>query len=181
MTTSQLVSFLSEIVSGAPIPPEKLGYFRGRLSNRLHELVLDLFSELEREGKITRAELARRIGRAPEQITRWFGGVGNVTTDTISDLLLGMGYELTLNAVNLLEQRDTESESLNLNYLSINQSPMISYNFYFLSFIKMNQNEYSSVQSTSNYTVLQNMAHQPLKESVMVNTYSMDIPKDAEM
>lgn len=70
MITSQTPTFLSEIVSGAPIPPEKLGYFRGRLSNRFHELVLDLFNELEQTGKITRAALARRIGKAPEQVTR---------------------------------------------------------------------------------------------------------------
>lgn len=104
MTTSQPATFLSEVISGVPIPPEKLGYFRGRFSNRLHELLLDLFVELERAGKITRASLARRIGKAPEQITRWLGAPGNLTLDTVSDLFLGMGYEPAVAADNLSEQ-----------------------------------------------------------------------------
>jgi hypothetical protein len=109
MTTSQPTSFLSEIVSGAPIPPEKLGYFRGRLSNRFHELVLELFTELERAGKITKAELARRLGRAPEQVTRWLGAPGNWTLDTASDLFLGMGYEPALSVTNLVDQSKAET------------------------------------------------------------------------
>jgi hypothetical protein len=117
MTTSQPNVFLSEIVSGAPIPPEKLGYFRGRLSNRFHELVLDLFVELEQAGKITRAALARRIGKAPEQVTRWLGAPGNWTTDTISDLLLGMGYEPALAATDLSEQLLAESPAVSFDDL----------------------------------------------------------------
>ena len=111
MITSQPVSFLSEIVSGAPIPPEKLGYFRGRLSNRFHEVVLELFDELERAGKITRAALARRIGKAPEQITRWLGAPGNYTLDTISDLFLGMGYEPVVSAEALTVQEEVAQNS----------------------------------------------------------------------
>jgi len=106
MTTSQPTSFLSEIVSGAPIPPEKLGYFRGRFSNKLHELILELFDELERAGKITRASLARRIGKAPEQITRWLGAPGNLTVETVSDLFLGMGYEPAVSAEALTAQEE---------------------------------------------------------------------------
>ena len=74
-----------------------LAYFRGRLSNRVHELVLSEFAAQEREGKINRAELARRIGRKPEQITRWLGTSGNWTLETLSDLLLGMGLEPALS------------------------------------------------------------------------------------
>jgi hypothetical protein len=101
MTTSQPNAFLSEILSGQPIPAGKLAYFRGRLSHRIHELVLDEFARLEEEGKITRAGLARRINRKPEQITRWLGMAGNLETDTVSDLLLGMGCELGVSLINL--------------------------------------------------------------------------------
>lgn len=101
MTLSRRNTFLSEILSGRPIPAGNLAYFRGRLSERIHELVMDAFAQLEEEGKITRAELARRIYRKPEQITRWLGMAGNLETDTVSDLLLGMGYELGVSLINL--------------------------------------------------------------------------------
>lgn len=94
MTTSQAKSILSEVlIRGEPIPARTLVYFRRRLANRLHALVLERFSKLEAEDNFTRAELGRRIGREPAQITRWLGGGGNWTTETISDLLLGMGCE----------------------------------------------------------------------------------------
>jgi hypothetical protein len=101
MITSTVPSYLSEILGGEVIPSSKLGYFRARLSNRLHEIVVSLFMKLELEGKITKAALARRIGRKPEQITRWLGAPGNWTSDTASDLLLGMGAELAMEAVPL--------------------------------------------------------------------------------
>jgi hypothetical protein len=111
MNTSLSKSFVSDIVAGEAIPPEKLGYFRGRFSNQIHELVLELFMELERAGKITRAELARRLGKAPEQLTRWLGAPGNWTLDTTSDLFLGMGYEPTISATNLTAQAEALSSA----------------------------------------------------------------------
>jgi hypothetical protein len=48
-------------------------------------------------GKISKADLARRIGRKPEQISRWLGAAGNWTIDTVSDLLLGMSAEPELS------------------------------------------------------------------------------------
>ncbi|MGD0332853.1 MAG: hypothetical protein ABSA90_06295 [Xanthobacteraceae bacterium] len=125
MTTSQPNIFLSEVVSGELIPPEKLGYFRGRLSNRFHEIVLDLFDELERAGKITRAALARRIGKAPEQVTRWLGAPGNWTLDTVSDLFLGMGYEPALAATDLAQQALTEIVDVSFDELPYETNPSI--------------------------------------------------------
>jgi len=101
MTTSQATSFLSEILNGEPIPIGKLAYFRARLSNRIHELVLAEFVRLERERKINKAELARRLGRKPEQVTRWLGAAGNWTIETLSDLMLGMGCEPALSVTSL--------------------------------------------------------------------------------
>jgi hypothetical protein len=109
MTTSQPTSFLSEILEGKPIPPSKLGYFRARLSNRLHELVLDTFVKREADGEITRAELARRIDRKPEQVSRWLGAPGNWTIDTASDLMLGMGCELGLFAIPLGQAQTSQA------------------------------------------------------------------------
>lgn len=94
MTTSATQDFLSEIIGGGPIPGGKLTYFQARLSGRIHQAMLNAFGRLEREKNFTRRDLARRIGRKPEQITRWFSYPGNLTLDTVSDIFLGMGYEL---------------------------------------------------------------------------------------
>ncbi|GEM_PF-2479778 len=105
MTTSQQIPFLSDVLSGEKIPAGKLAYFRARLTNRFHELFLRQFVTLSKEGKITRAQLAKRIGRKPEQLTRWLGSPGNWTIETFSDLLLGMGYEPMLFVSSLAEGR----------------------------------------------------------------------------
>ena len=86
-------SMLSEIASGAPVPQEKLAYFQERTRNRIYTYVLKKFLEEERSGRLTRAELARRIGRKPEVITRLLGAPGNWTIGTISDLLIGIAAE----------------------------------------------------------------------------------------
>jgi hypothetical protein len=103
MTTSQPTSFLSEILEGTRIPAEKLSYFRARLKNRLHAMVLSQFLKQEKDKLLTKADLARRLGKKPEQVTRWLGAPGNWTLDTVSDLLLGMGYEPTLATANLAQ------------------------------------------------------------------------------
>ena len=89
LPTSQ-PSFLSEIASGEPIPIGNLAYFRERFRDRLYELVVSEFLKKERAGQLTRAELARRIGRKPQQISRWLGAPGNWTLETVSDLLLAI-------------------------------------------------------------------------------------------
>lgn len=70
-----------------------LGYFQGRLRNKLFSELLGLFFRKKEQG-YTRADLARRLGRRPEQVTRWLAGPGNLKIDTLSDLLLAMGHEL---------------------------------------------------------------------------------------
>lgn len=99
---SQLIPSSSEDqIPSTPLSDGMLAYFRARLSNRIHEIVLTEFVARESEGCINRAELARRIRRKPEQITRWLGSPGNWTLDTVSDLLLGMGLEPALSLQNV--------------------------------------------------------------------------------
>jgi hypothetical protein len=93
MVTSQTQSFLTEILEGKPIPEGKLEYFRERLRSRLHQIVLDEFIRREDHG-FTQAELARRIGKGSDQVSRLLGASGNWTLNTVSDLLLGMESEL---------------------------------------------------------------------------------------
>lgn len=92
MSTYQ-THFLSEIRSGEPIPEGKLAYLRERTKNRIYNYILKRFLQKESEEGFTRAELARRIGRRPEVITRILGAPGNWTLDTVSDLLVGICAE----------------------------------------------------------------------------------------
>ena len=74
-----------------------LSYFRARLTNKIHSLIVSEFSKQESLGVISRACLAKRVGKKPEQITRWIGSSGNWTIETLSDLLLGMGLEPSIS------------------------------------------------------------------------------------
>jgi len=101
----QQTSFLSEVISGEPIPLGQRAYFRERFKSNLYELIINLFLEKEDAGEITRAELARRIDKRPEQITRLLGASGNLRLSTVSDLLLGLGCEPDVSALRLADSR----------------------------------------------------------------------------
>jgi DNA-binding phage protein len=103
MTTSHS-AFLSEILAGEPIPLGKLAYFRERLRNKLHEIISLEFIRQHHERGLTKADMARRIGRKPEQVTRWLGAPGNWTLDTVSDLLLAMGSEMEFTVMSVAER-----------------------------------------------------------------------------
>jgi len=99
MTTSQ-TPFLSETISAPRLGEPTLAYFRSRFRHRVHAFLLTEFLKREREG-LTKADLARRLAKKPEQITRWLSAPANYELDTISDLLLGMGSELLFAASSL--------------------------------------------------------------------------------
>lgn len=88
MSMSAKTSFLSEILNDEDIPLGKIAYFRERFRDHLYELVVSEY--LKREGELKKADIARRIHRKPEQITRWLGAPGNWTIETVSDLLLAI-------------------------------------------------------------------------------------------
>lgn len=114
MTTYQQDSFLSEILEGEKIPLGKLAYFRERLRNRLYDLVINEFLKQEKTKNLTRADVARRIGRRREQVTRWFGAPGNWTIDTVSDLMLAMGTEPNFSIGSLREEEKMHSTDENV-------------------------------------------------------------------
>jgi hypothetical protein len=82
------------------IPLARLAFFREELRNRLYAEVVRRFHALADQG-FTKAHLARRIGKTPEQVIRWLGAPGNWTLDTASDLMVGMGTVLEPTAMNL--------------------------------------------------------------------------------
>jgi hypothetical protein len=86
MPTSQ-TSLLSKPVGDDPIPLGTLGYFRARTKQRMYNLVL---REFKKSG-VSKADLARRLRKTAAQMSRTFGGPGNWTLDTVSDLLFAIG------------------------------------------------------------------------------------------
>lgn len=92
MITSQ-DQLSAQIASADPIPVKVRIRFRARLRSRFHQFLLKEFLSQEEEAGLTRARLARRIGKKPEQVTRWLATAKNLTLNTISDLMLGMAAE----------------------------------------------------------------------------------------
>jgi hypothetical protein len=108
MATSQEQEFFNELASGhsgPTIPEPKRVYFQTRLRNRIFDYIIGRFVREQKRG-LTKAALARRIGKSPEVINRWLGAPSNLTTDSISDLLLGIcAEELLLQSESLLNQQ----------------------------------------------------------------------------
>ncbi len=106
MPTSQ-TQFLSELAAGhdgPEIPAAKRAFFQERLRGRVFEFILKAFLEETTNG-LTKAKLARRIGKRSEVINRWLGSPSNLELDSISDLLLGIGaLEPNLSASSYLDR-----------------------------------------------------------------------------
>jgi hypothetical protein len=64
-----------------------IGYFRESFRGEVNDQLLQSFSN----GDQTRADVARRLDKRPEQITRWLSSPCNLELDTISDLALALG------------------------------------------------------------------------------------------
>jgi transcriptional regulator with XRE-family HTH domain len=93
MTTSRQMDFLSEILEWKPVPQDTLEYFRERLRHRLHSAILEAFSRRAKEKGLKQKDLAARIHKSKVQINRWLGTAGNLTLDSISDLMVGLGMD----------------------------------------------------------------------------------------
>jgi hypothetical protein len=85
MSTSQTIG-LSEPVGAAKIPAGTLGYICARNRQRQYDLVI---GEFKKSG-LTQAELARRLGKSPEVISRLLARPGNWESNTFSELLFAI-------------------------------------------------------------------------------------------
>ena len=73
-------------------------YFRANTRRRAYEVVLEKFMQRADEEKLTRADLARKLGASPAQVTRWLSSPSNWTLDTFSDLLLALSCTVRMAA-----------------------------------------------------------------------------------
>lgn len=71
-----------------------IAYYRQRQKNRVFTALARFFAEEAEGGRISRKELAEKLGKDPSQITRWLSAPSNFELDTISDILLAMGAEM---------------------------------------------------------------------------------------
>lgn len=85
MSTSPTIT-RSETDKSERIPIGEFGYMRARNKHRLYSLVIE---EFQRSG-ISQADLARRLGKGPDIVSRWLAAPGNWRLDTVSDLLFAI-------------------------------------------------------------------------------------------
>jgi hypothetical protein len=106
MTTSLQWRIASELETGADLSARTLAYFESRAMNDWYDYVVSKFLEEEAAGRITRAQLARRINKSPAVITRLLSSPSNWTLSTLSNLLLGIcGEEVVPSSKPVLRQR----------------------------------------------------------------------------
>ena len=86
MTTSRKTSSLSRPKDDERIPLATVGYFRARNRNKAYDAIVREFLA----SGVTKATIARRLGKRPEVVGRLLGAPGNWTLDTVSDLLLAI-------------------------------------------------------------------------------------------
>jgi len=91
--------------SFAPIPDAAKVYFQERLRNRLFNLLIVEVQEFKKRGN-SQKDLACRLSKRPEQISRLLSGPANITLDTVSDLLLGLcGGELAMVIDHIMDEK----------------------------------------------------------------------------
>lgn len=113
-------SILSEIEQGKPISVRTRAYYRRRLKNRIHRLILAAFREQQKRTGLNQKQLAQRIDKDPSKVNQWLGISNNLTLETISDLLLGLGVDLDDPSVtpiaDLVHEADRKLTSENIHF-----------------------------------------------------------------
>jgi hypothetical protein len=85
MSTSP-THFLSDPVPGERISHDTLHYWRARAKREAYDLVLGEFLK----SKMTKTELAKRMGKTLPEVSRILGGPANWTINTVADLLFAI-------------------------------------------------------------------------------------------
>jgi hypothetical protein len=87
-------TMLSEPRGGERVPTGTFVYFRARLKQRIYSLLIGEF----KRSSLSQADLSRRLDMEPAQLSRILSGPGNLTLETVSDVLFAIsGAELGLS------------------------------------------------------------------------------------
>jgi hypothetical protein len=89
---SQTNTILSEIASDGPISEATQAYLEARARNSFYDYIYGKFRDAEAHG-LTKARLARRLNKKPDQISHLLGAPGNWRISTIVSLLAGICKE----------------------------------------------------------------------------------------
>ena len=92
MTFSQRTTILSELSSEERLSAGTFAYLEERGRNSFYSYVMSKFREAEDDG-LTKAKLARRMGKKPDNLSRILGSPGNWTIGMITALLAGICNE----------------------------------------------------------------------------------------
>ena len=107
--------FLTEIANGERIPETKLAYLEQRVLNNFYDFVIEKFLLEKERSQLTKAKLAQRIGRGPDQVNRWLSSPGNWTIGTVARLLVGIsGEEAILDSKNMLNRSPQNMSAMTL-------------------------------------------------------------------
>ncbi|MGD0671161.1 MAG: helix-turn-helix transcriptional regulator [Candidatus Binatus sp.] len=87
-------SILHEIAHGKPISLRTRLLYRRRLQNRVQRLLRKAFRDEQKRTGLTQKEFAERIDKDKSKVNQWLSIASNLTLETISDLLLGLGVDL---------------------------------------------------------------------------------------
>jgi hypothetical protein len=99
MTTSpKTYTPINPDLAGRNFSERELVYLEQRALNNFYDFVLLKFLEEQKNSDLTKAELARRIKRGPDQVNRWLASPSNWTIGTVQRLLAGIsGDEIFLH------------------------------------------------------------------------------------
>lgn len=103
MTTSLETSSIFELYdTKGRIRDECLGYFTAKAQAEAHQEILKRFLECQRTG-ISKSVIAQRLGKRPEQVTRWIATPGNWTIETYAQLMLALDGIALFDSMSLKE------------------------------------------------------------------------------
>jgi len=102
-----MTTYLTRVMSAIKepkIPKYWLGYFRENFRGEINDQLQEAFHT----GGATKSEIARKLHRRPEQITRWLSAPCNLEADTISDIALALGLTPKIRFEKVGEYRSNE-------------------------------------------------------------------------
>jgi hypothetical protein len=85
---------MENTTKGEKFSHRHLHYYRQRLKNRVFAALTEFFVAEAAGGRVTKKLISERLNRDPAQITRWLNSPGNLTLETLSDLLFAMEAEV---------------------------------------------------------------------------------------
>jgi transcriptional regulator with XRE-family HTH domain len=126
MSTFQ-TSILREIAHGKPISLRTRLLYRRRLQNRVQRLLRKVFRDEQQRTGLTQKELAERVDKDKSKVNQWLSIASNLTLETISDLLLGLGVDLDELSVtpmaDLIYEADSKTVPFDKTLNSLNNRP----------------------------------------------------------